>query len=256
MIYKTKVTIVLVLRQGIWLYFMTNCYFYNTNAYLLNTASSAYKPNEYLCNMTRILFFILFFATSLGAYAQGLKVLITEKKKGKRVVLMAENKTADTLNIFLMVNATGYRKSASKPVIKNILPGRKVPMITLIEILAEDSHYTYDLIINEKEQNVTISHDNQVKDIEKNIKNRIVLFSKGGCEKCIALSEELTKKRIEHRVFNIQENPVIYRQFMAFIEDKLTLETKIRFPVIWNKTYTIFGFEELEEVVKNLIEEK
>ncbi|NNM09630.1 MAG: hypothetical protein HKO61_10680, partial [Flavobacteriaceae bacterium] len=54
--------------------------------------------------------------------SQGLKVLIKEQKSGKRLVLVAENKTQDTLNVFLMVNAEGYRRSASKPVIKNIPP--------------------------------------------------------------------------------------------------------------------------------------
>lgn len=199
----------------------------------------------------KLLFLILLF-TSLGSYAQGLKVLITEKKRGKQVVLMAENKTTDTLNVFLMVNATGYRKSASKPVIKNIAPGRKIPMITLIEILDQDAHYTYDLIVNTEERDITFSHDNQAKDIEKMLQDRIVLFSTEDCEKCSALSKALAKNRIEHRVFDISEDPLLYRQFMTFIEHQLTLETKIRFPVIWNKTYTIFGFEEMELVVAEL----
>jgi len=187
-----------------------------------------------------------------SSYAQGLKVLITEKKKGKRIVLMAENKTADSLNVFLMVNATGYRKSASKPVIKNIAPGKKIPMITLIELAGETPQYTYDLIVNEEELDVNMNQDNQVKDIEKTIKDRLVLFSTSDCEKCTALSKVLTKKRIEHRVFEIHENPVIYRQFMTFIQSELTLETKIRFPIIWNKTETIFGYETLENVVTKL----
>ena len=205
--------------------------------------------------MTRFLFFTFFLVTTFSTYAQGLKVLISEKKSGKRIVLMAENKTADTLNVFLMVNATGYRKSASKPVIKNISPGKTIPMITLIELAGETSQYTYDLIVNEEELDVNITHDNQVKDIEKNIQDRIVLFSTTDCEKCTALSKVLTEKRIEHRMFDIYENPVIYRQFMTFIANELTLETKIRFPVIWNKTYTIFGYKEMESVVTELSEE-
>lgn len=201
----------------------------------------------------KLLFLILLF-TSLGTYAQGLKVLITEKKRGKRVVLMAENKTTDTLNVFLMVNATGYRKSASKPVIKNIAPGRKIPMITLIEILDQDAHYTYDLIVNKEERDVTFSHDNQAKDIEKMLQGRIVIFSTENCEKCSVLSKALAENRIEHRVFDINKDPVLYRQFMTFIEHQLTLETKIRFPLIWNKSYPIFGYEELAIVLTELIQ--
>jgi len=206
--------------------------------------------------MAKKLLFLILLCTTLSTYAQGLKVLITEKKKGKRVVLMAENKTADSLNVFLMVNATGYRKSASKPVIKIIGPGKKIPMITLIELAGEESQYTYDLIVNEEQKDITITHEKQAKDIEKNIRDRVVIFSKEGCEKCIALSKTLTEKRIEHRMFDIAENPVIYRQFMTLIQSELTLETKIRFPIIWNKSYTIFGFEELESVVTELGESK
>jgi glutaredoxin len=197
---------------------------------------------------------VLLFMIS-GSYAQGLKVLITEKKKGKRVVLMAENKTADTLNVFLMVNATGYRKSASKPVIKNIAPGIKVPMITLIEISDEVSQYTYDLIINNDQTEVSISQDDQAKDIEKTLQDRIVLFSSENCTKCTQLSQALTNKGIEHRVFEINKNPVIYRQFMSYIEPQLTTDTKIQFPLIWNKTAVIFGFEELAIILTQLNQE-
>ncbi len=199
--------------------------------------------------MTKKILFLAFLFATLTTYSQGLKVLVTEKKKGKRTILMAENKTTDTLNVFLMVKATGYRKSASKPVIKNIPPGKNLPMITLIEIVDEESHYTYDLIVNEEELDLNITHEKQVKDIRKNIQDRVVIFSTFGCDKCVALSKALTEKRIDHRVFDVQENPVMYRQFMAFIQSELTLETKIRFPVIWNKTYTIFGFEELKEIL-------
>ncbi|QIE59002.1 hypothetical protein G5B37_05325 [Rasiella rasia] len=202
--------------------------------------------------MLKKLLFITVLLASFGSYAQGLKVLITEKKKGKRIVLVAENKTTDTLNVFLMVNAQGYRKSASKPVIKNIPPKAKVPMITLIELSGEESTYTYDLIVNEEELDINISHDNQVKDIERTIDGRLVLFSADGCEKCTVLSDSLTKRRIDHRVFNINENPVVYRQFMAFIERKLTSETKIRFPVIWNKDEAVFGYDDLEKTISEL----
>ena len=69
--------------------------------------------------LRKILFTFLAFS-SFQMYCQELKVLISEKKSGKRIVLFAENRTTDTLNVFFMVNAEGYRKSASKPVIKDI----------------------------------------------------------------------------------------------------------------------------------------
>jgi hypothetical protein len=68
----------------------------------------------------------------------------------------------------------------------------------------------------------------------------------------ILITEKKHGKRIEHRVFDSNKDPVIYRQFMTFIEHQLTLETNIRFPLIWNKTFAIFGNEELRDMETEL----
>lgn len=193
--------------------------------------------------------FLLLYSCQL--FSQELQVLITEKKKGKRVVLYAENRTQDTLNVFLLVNADGYRKSASKPVLKNIAPKTKVPMITLIE-LSESPMYTYDLIVNEEEFDLNFTYEKQATDIEKIIEGRLVIFSMPNCDKCNLLAATLENKRTPHKVFDITENAVIYSQFMAFIERSLTVETKIQFPVIWNKDHTIFGYDDLELLLNEL----
>jgi glutaredoxin len=187
-----------------------------------------------------------------SSWAQGLKVLRTEEKTGKRIVLVAETLSPDTLNVFLMVNAQGSRKSASKPVIKNIPPKTKVPMITLIELANQESIYTYDMYVSEEENNINLSFDSQIKDIRKNINGKVVLFTTDGCEKCTALSAKLDKERISHRMWDIKKDATIYRQFMAFIERSLTNETKIRLPVIWNRDKVIFGYDNLEEILKEL----
>jgi glutaredoxin len=184
--------------------------------------------------------------------AQGLKVLIKEQKRGKRIVLIAENKTRDTLNVFLMVNAEGYRRSASKPVIKNIPPLAEVPMMTLIELDGVDSQYTFDLVVNEKSSPLSYSFDEPERDIERAVKGKLIIFSADGCGKCELLSESLTAMRVQHTVFNIEEETLLYSQFMSFIERKLTSETKIRFPLIWNRDDVIFGYDNLEELVEKL----
>lgn len=186
------------------------------------------------------------------SYAQGLKVLIKEEKTGKRIKLLAENKTQDSLNVFLMVNAEGYRKSANKPIIKTLPPLQTEHMITLIELANQESTYTYELMINEKEFDENINHDNQVTDIEHHIKGRLVVFTADGCTKCDALLTQLEERRIAHRFFNINEQPVVYRQFLAHIERELTAETRIQFPLIWNKGEVIFGYDELEILLNQL----
>jgi glutaredoxin len=202
---------------------------------------------------SKLLFLLLFFICNL-TYSQGLKVLIKEQKKGKRLQLIAENKTKDTLNVFLMVNAQGYRRSASKPVIKNIPPLSDTPMITLIEIDGVESFYTFDLVVNEKESKLSFSYDEPERDIERVMMGKLIIFTADGCSKCELLSQKLDENRLQHRVFDIQKDPVLYGQFMSFIERKLTTETKIRFPVIWNRDDVIFGYDDLEKMVERLKE--
>ncbi len=205
-----------------------------------------------ILDMTHKILIVLFIIISSKGFSQGLKVLISEVKTGKRVELFAENKTQDTLNVFLMVNAEGYRRSASKPVIKNIAPGAKVPMITLIEITGKESRYTFEMIVNDKDNDVNFSYDEPERDIERVIKGQLVIFSSDGCGKCTLLSELLDAQRVQHRIFNINEDAILYGQFMSFIERRLTVETKIRFPVIWNKDDVIFGYDDLESLLKDL----
>ena len=152
---------------------------------------------------------------------------------------MAENTTADTFERILMVFAEGYRRSADKPILKDI-PFSKVPMTTLIELFRYSSSYTYDLIVNENRDNsVSVTYEKQVVDIENVLKGKIVIFSISNCEKCEKLVALLESERVNFRNFNLDEDPSLYRQFMNFINNELKENTQIRFPVIWNKTYTI-----------------
>lgn len=186
-------------------------------------------------------------------WSQQEKVIISENKKGKRIVLMAENKTTDALNVFLMVFAEGYRRSADKPILKDLPPLSKVPMTTLIELHETSSSYTYDLIVNETRDNtIVIEPEKDVVDIENVVKGKIVLFSINDCEKCEVLSALLDAQRINHQAFNINNDPKLYRQFMNFINKELVEETKVRFPVIWNKSYTIFGYDDLSSIIEEL----
>ena len=191
-----------------------------------------------------IIFLVSLFACQL--YAQGEKILITEKKRGKRVVLFAENVTKDTLNVFFMVNSEGYRRSADKPILKDIPPSSKIKLITLIELSTVESKYTYELIVNDNKKSKEVGYENKIIDIENVIKDKLVIFTLRSCEKCKALLSKLAINRVPFKSYDIAQEPLRYRQFMRYIEDELTGTSRIVFPVIWNKDHTIFGYDDLE----------
>ncbi|MEM7087414.1 MAG: glutaredoxin [Bacteroidota bacterium] len=201
-------------------------------------------------NSKVIIILLCLFSSQL--YAQAEKILITEKKRGKRVVLEAENVTSDTLNVFFMVNSNGYRRSADKPILKDIPPQTKVKMMTLIELTNVESNYTYELILNDKNKPKATDYNNKIVDIENVIKGRLVVFTTRNCEKCKNLLSQLSLKHVPYQSFDIATEPLRYRQFMKHIEGELTGETRISFPIIWNKDHTIFGYDVLETILEKL----
>lgn len=116
----------------------------------------------------------------VSAFSQDERIILSEKKQDKRIVLFAENTTKDTLNIFLMVTSEGYRRSADRPVIKNIPPLGKTPMITLIEMDGVPSTYDYTLVVNERKNDLNFSRQKRDIDIEKVISRKIgVIYRRG-----------------------------------------------------------------------------
>ena len=197
-------------------------------------------------------FLLVLLFVSCVSLSQVEKIRILEKKQGKRLVLQAQNTTQDTLNVFLMVHANGYRRSAEKPIVKNIPPQSTLAMTTLIELSNVDPNYTYDLIVNEQEQQIDFDFEKETIDVKNILKNKIVIFTLTKCSKCTLLTETLTAKHIQFRAFNIKEDPIVYQQFMALIEPELTEETKIKFPIVWNRSHTIFGFDQLKDMMDSL----
>ena len=198
---------------------------------------------------------ILLCLFSYQLYAQGEKILITEKKRGKRVVLLAENVTSDTLNVFFMVKSDGYRRSADKPILKDIPPQSKIKMMTLIELSKVESSYTYELIVNDKNRPKEVDYNDKIIDIENVVKGKLVIFTLRNCEKCKTLLSKLSLSHIPYQSYDIAKEPLRYRQFMKYIEDELTGTSRISFPVIWNKDHTIFGYDELETILSKLTSE-
>lgn len=196
---------------------------------------------------------ILFFVSFGSAYGQSEKVRIYEEKRGKRLFIMAENTSADTLNVFLRIISEGYRRSADKPILKNLIPFSKTEMTTLIELKDVPSSYTYDLIVNDGLNNeIDLSYDSTVIDIAPQLEGKLVIFTIDNCDKCSLLTSLLEAQRLPHQSFNIQQDDALYQQFMKFTGEPTQDNEKIRFPVIWNKDHTLFGFDDLETLLQEL----
>jgi len=197
---------------------------------------------------------VLVFSCVMISVSQNLNstIEVIEQKRGKLTDLYAQNKTEDTLNIFFLIHAKGYRKSASKPIITNIPPFSSIKLTTLIELTSEDSSYTYDLVINGDATDTSFDYEDLPKDIEKIINRKIVLFTGINCKKCSELTAALDENRVRYDVIDINEKPVYYRQFIALIQSELTVNTRIRLPLIWNKDHVIFGYDDLSVILGEL----
>ncbi|MFP2996564.1 hypothetical protein ABN763_11660 [Spongiivirga sp. MCCC 1A20706] len=104
------------------------------------------------------------------------KVKIIEEKTKKRVNLFAENITESNHDVFFMVNATGFRRSASRPMIKTIPAKTKVHLITLIPLANVESKYDYRLIVQDKTTNIGIRKDHEP--IKLKLPDKLLVFTR------------------------------------------------------------------------------
>ena len=98
--------------------------------------------------------FLLFLCFSFVSIGQEKPVRLVEEVLRKRTILYVQNDTDTNKSVFLKIDPIGYRKSAHKPIIKNIPPKSKVQMIILIPLADVQSSYTYNLIVNDELENI------------------------------------------------------------------------------------------------------
>lgn len=204
--------------------------------------------------MKSTIFTLLLIFCTITLYAQETRVLISEEKKGKRITLYGENTTQDTLNVFFMVQSEGFRRSADRPTIKFINPGEKISLITMIELANVPSSYNYTLVVNEEENNKSITHEKPTIDIEKQVTGKLVLFIDEDCQKCEYLKTLLTNNRIKYQLFDIDGDPELFHQFNLFVKKKHPEVDAIRLPVIWNKNEMLLGFDDANDILNYLNE--
>ncbi len=109
--------------------------------------------------------YLLLMLHSLTGHTQKEEVFLVEEKLKKRTIIYVQNDSSEDRSVFLKVNPTGYRRSAQRPIIKNIPAKSKVQMLILIPLADISSHYTYNLIVNDELQSIDAKR-NKEKDIK------------------------------------------------------------------------------------------
>jgi len=184
--------------------------------------------------------------------AQDKRATLTAEKEGKRIELIAENHTADTLNIFLIVFAEGFRRTGSRPIIEDLLPNSKTTLKTLIEIEGKPSSYTYEFVVNGKKSNIWADVTKSDLDIERFLEGRIAIFTKKGCDKCELLISKLDAAHISAKEFDLDDDALAEIRFNTFIEKYLGNDRKVTYPVIWNRDHILFGYQNITLLMQKL----
>lgn len=167
------------------------------------------------------IFIPLFLFTNLS-YAQEKKVRLVEEVLKKRTLLYIQNDTEENKNIFLKVNPIGYRKSAQRPIIKDIPAKSKVQVMIIIPLKDTASSYTYTLIVNDEPEVIDINRSDTGKKqapIQSIMHNEVIIFTKKDCKKCETLITLLKKKRVKHRAVNI-DTKSRYRDYLWELLEK------------------------------------
>jgi len=186
--------------------------------------------------MKALFFYCLTCLIALHGYSQTKHefVSIEEKVTGKRIELFAINTNTIDYDVFLKVNANGFRRSSSRPIIKTIPANSKVRMITLVKLNGVESNYTYTLVVNEIGYDIKMQKDDEdfnIK-IDSALRSKVVtLFTKDNCLLCNDTKQLLSNNKISYKEFNVdQDSTHLIRLLKEF--KKSDIKTKIEAPII------------------------
>ncbi len=185
-----------------------------------------YQPSK-----MRVAFFILFLPVFTLLKAQDTtKVKIIEEKAKKRIVLSAENITDKSQDVFFMVNATGFRRSASRPMIKTIPANTKVHLITLIPLANVESKYDYRLIVQDETTNIGIRKDRSP--IKLKLPDELLVFTRKEHKRSQEFVGQLLDAKISFKEVDFDSSSV-HRELLSnhFIAKNINKDS-IELPIV------------------------
>ena len=173
----------------------------------------------------------------MGLKAQSSTPLVEliEDKKAKRWNMYAQNNTDEEQEAFLMVQGKGFRRSATRPIIKKIPPNAKVLMAILIPLAGVTP--TYEVIFTYESQLQTIEKK-KVDTREKRDPfrplnhNELTIFIEPDCEKCTYLINYLNKNHIKYRKVNVLKSGKMFDFMWKNLDGRIPNSDVVKLPVV------------------------
>ena len=154
-----------------------------------------------------ICFSLCVFTTISFAQNNHSHIKIQDETKGKFVEIYATNSSYTDYEVFLKINATGFRRIAENPVTKIVPANSKVKMAKLIKISKAESNYTYGIIVNEighaskkEQESIPFTFNNS-----KN-KSPVTIYVKDYCDLCTKTIKLFKDNGIVHTILNIDKD--------------------------------------------------
>ncbi|WP_452232605.1 glutaredoxin family protein [Lacinutrix sp. MEBiC02595] len=203
--------------------------------------------------MKKTTFYFLLFFVSAFSFAQNnhAHISIKKKEKGKRVDVYAVNSSNTDYEVFIKINAVGFRKSAENMVTKAVPAKSEVKMASLIRI-SDDSNVTFGMIVNE------IGHDTEKVanaidfTFDENKKNKpVIIFVKDYCSLCESTIKLFSDNNIVHTIYNIDEDKEYYQKIQQELLNRKNDKTSL-VPIIEVEDSIYNRLESRDKLIKAL----
>ncbi|MBQ0786835.1 MAG: hypothetical protein KBT69_05005 [Oceanihabitans sp.] len=197
-------------------------------------------------------YFLLFFVSALSiAQNNHAHISIEKEEVGKRVAIFAVNSSSTDYEVFLKINATGFRKLAENPITKVVPAKTKVKMGQLLKV-SKDSNFTYGMIVNE------IGHDTEKVanaidfTFDESKKNKpVIVFVKDYCDLCDNTIKLFSDNNIVHTIYNIDEDKEYYQKIQQELINRKNDKTSL-VPIIEVEDSIYNRLESRDKLIKAL----
>lgn len=139
-------------------------------------------------------------------------VILIEDKQPKRWNMYAQNNSDEAQEVFLLVQGTGFRRSADRPIIKMVPANSKVLLMTLIPLKGIEPTYTKIFTYEPNLQQIKRrkgENDEEYVNIRPLKDEELTIFLQEDCEKCEVLTAFLNENHIKYRALDLGVHPKV-----------------------------------------------